>query len=138
MATPYVPRYTPSDLEEAKVLLKMETPSSIEQAYRQGQLTLQKKIALQKKINELQREIDIQGGAAGEIREYVERLAKEWTPAWEAAKKIPGAIGNEKEFNKAVMDTVFHGLMGPHALSAQDIPGNVLSDGPAPWARLRA
>lgn len=118
--------YSQADLEEAKKLLEIRSPGKVEAAYRQGQMTLKRKIELQRKMNDLQREINIQGGASGEIRDYVQNVAKEWTKTWEAAKSIPAAVGTGEGFNKAVMNTLFHGLMGSLAtMSALDIPGNV-------------
>lgn len=130
--TPFVPQYTPQELEAGKEFIKTNTPESIEKAYRMGQITLKDKVMALRAYGQLEREIAVKGemaqakakdsavgalggGATGEVKFWFQNTVKEFQSAWSSAK-------DDKKAQAAV-----YSLMGAlEGMKAFDLPGNIV------------
>src|SRR5215471_8838684 len=130
--TPFVPEFTPQELERGKEWMKTNTPESIDKAYRMGLITLKDKVLALRAYGQLDREIAVRGeqaraaekssavsalggGATGEVKYWFQNTVKEFQHSWDSAQ----------EGKKA--QSVLYGLMGAlEGMKVYDIPGNIV------------
>ncbi len=137
---PFVPKFTPSELNTIMESMKTYPPEAVQRDYATGQIPLKEKLHILQLYGAAQKEAAIRtdiaeaekktqavgelggGGykdsAIGEAKYYAQSVFNEYKAAWDAATAEGGGKKSE---------AVFHAMMGSlNVLKAYDIPGDII------------